>query len=230
MKQFLQLKIDNLKPSDNSFTFFFYPLLSDLEKPFSRSFAPYPGHPPDKNEHGVEWNQVRPFIKFPKCAQYPDRERVETRAPFSPLAKTTRWVILPTCSYSYEHAVLLITSNYNTWSQCILRYANLVSRPLVLTPVALEEGKRDKWAATNRIMHKRSRFPEDIWPGLPLLFTWKTLWEIGSRISMLVYRCAEIQPIFMTAVDRNAVRFDFIRVESFAQIGGFVWKFISSIV
>lgn len=99
--------------------------------------------------------------------------------------------------------MLLITSNYNTWSQCILRYANLVSRPLVLTPVALEEGKWDKWAATNRIMHKRSRFPEDIWPGLPLLFTWKTLWEIGSRISMLVYRCAEIQPIFMTAVDRS---------------------------
>lgn len=132
-------------------------LLSDLEKPFSRSFASYPGHPPDKNEHGVEWNQVRPFIKFPKCAQYPDRERVETRAPFSPLAKTTRWVILPTCSYSYEHAVLLITSNYNTWSQCILRYANLVSRPLVFTPVALEEGKWDKWAATNRIMHKRSQ-------------------------------------------------------------------------
>lgn len=79
-------------------------------------------------------------------------------------AKTARWVILPTCSYSYEHAALLITSNYNTCRQCILRYANLVSRPLVLMHVALQEGKWDKWAAANRIMHKRSPLPEDIAP------------------------------------------------------------------
>lgn len=145
------------------------------------------------------------------------RQRKGWNAGPLPLAKTARWVILPTCSYSYEHAVLLITSNYNTWSQCILRYANLVSRPLVLTPVALEEGKWDKWAATNRIMHKRSRFPEDISPSP--LFTWKTLWEIGPRISMLVYRCTEIQPIFMTAVDRNAVDLTAMEVESLAHTG-----------
>lgn len=46
--------------------------------------------------------------------------------------KTARWVILPTCSYSYQHMALLITSNYNTCKQCILRYANLVSPLLVL--------------------------------------------------------------------------------------------------
>ena len=39
MKQFLQLKIDNLKPSDNSFTFFFYPRLIQKKKENSNLFS-----------------------------------------------------------------------------------------------------------------------------------------------------------------------------------------------
>lgn len=54
--------------------------------------------------------------------------------------KTARWVILPTCSYSYQHMALLITSNYNTCKQCILRYANLVS-PLLVLMHSAEVGK-----------------------------------------------------------------------------------------
>jgi len=54
--------------------------------------------------------------------------------------KTARWIILPTCSYSYQHMALLITSNYNTCKQCILRYANLVS-PLLVLMHSAEVGK-----------------------------------------------------------------------------------------
>lgn len=54
--------------------------------------------------------------------------------------KTARWVILPTCSYSYQHMAPLIISNYNTCKQCILRYANLVS-PLLVLMHSAEVGK-----------------------------------------------------------------------------------------
>lgn len=89
-KQFLRLKIDSLKILSRSF---FCPRLiqekkktriSSLEFSLKTILEKFRAlswpHPADKNEHGVKWNQVRPFIKFPKCAQYPDSERVETRA------------------------------------------------------------------------------------------------------------------------------------------------------